>query len=827
MSVQPQQIKFAQAAALAYHEPSPPLLRDVVETFDADTGQFTKFTENINGTMMLTGGQVTISNNAGADRNDLIVVGSAPTAPQVFVSIDIVTRSGSPSGYDNIGVGLIKDSNNFVLASVDRLAAEVRLQIKIGGTKNFYVGVSRAIGPGQKLGFALVGNVATIYVHDGASWRYVTGRDISDRIAFKTAGMAGWRGGFVVATPGGGASWTFDNLIVGRFGGVGIRDLSVVTDEVGQPHIVGGKVYALATCVDGLGTGYQAVIRVPVNAPYGIEQTAVIMVSRDGAVQNDLAGHLVMRDSGIEQTLTIGTWGNGFNNPIDTHIATVTTNLLGGTHLVATSKLALPVPAGKAAYDGFLVRDGSTWRLAYTICDNLTFAGSPFYSALATSPDLVTWTQAATDPTTVYEGTKFVRLRDQLFIVAGTRTVSRAYDKALTYLGNVDAAFVGGTETQPHPMIYQAGAFDARMLTFDNNRSFPGVTASFTWGRLLVHEGILPDVVTGEFDFELPGMQVLAGESGEIDFDLPLIEVSAYGGALADCILPGLTVEAEGTVQVLARVDFSLPVLIVETQAAVGVTGEFELGLPALIVEAVGGGWLDFMLPAALEIEAAADVSGVGEFGFSLPGFEVEARGIVGLVGLFDFDLPALQSVAEAVFDFDLPMLQVLATGHVGDDFPVYEAYCTNLRTDIENGGHEMTRFTEFPLLRVLRFNGRYYGLAPDGLHRLGGARDGAEPIRWAVSTGTTDFGTRELKHLPSVYVGGRLGPGARFTVHEGEKRDVAYSYTTPRGQTAQNYRQLFGKGLRARYYSFTLAGDDEFELDGLHFEVAASKRRI
>lgn len=330
---------------------------------------------------------------------------------------------------------------------------------------------------------------------------------------------------------------------------------------------------------------------------------------------------------------------------------------------------------------------------------------------------------------------------------------------------------------------------------------------------------------------ELPPLLVDAVGSvhapNSMDFALPALVVEAYSAARADCSLPGLTVEAEGTVQVLARVDFSLPVLIVETQAAVGVTGEFELGLPALIVEAVGGGWLDFMLPAALEIEATADVSGVGEFGFSLPGFEVEARGIVGLVGLFDFDLPALQSVAEAVFDFDLPMLQVLATGHVGDDFPVYEAYCTNLRTDIENGGHEMTRFTEFPLLRVLRFNGRYYGLAPDGLHRLGGARDGAEPIRWAVSTGTTDFGTRELKHLPSVYVGGRLGPGARFTVHEGEKRDVAYSYTTPRGQTAQNYRQLFGKGLRARYYSFTLAGDDEFELDGLHFEVAASKRRI
>lgn len=75
--------------------------------------------------------------------------------------------------------------------------------------------------------------------------------------------------------------------------------------------------------------------------------------------------------------------------------------------------------------------------------------------------------------------------------------------------------------------------------------------------------------------------------------------------------------------------------------------------------------------------------------------------------------------------------------------------------------------------------------------------------------------------------MGGRLGPNARFEVHEGERRDATYCYCTPRGQTAQNYRQHFGKGLRARYYSFTLSGSGEFELDGLHFELAMSKRRL
>ena len=179
------------------------------------------------------------------------------------------------------------------------------------------------------------------------------------------------------------------------------------------------------------------------------------------------------------------------------------------------------------------------------------------------------------------------------------------------------------------------------------------------------------------------------------------------------------------------------------------------------------------------------------------------------------------------VFRIALPAIRAVHKATSQPTLTAGEAYCTNLRTEIEGGGNELTRFTEFPFLRVLRFNGRYYGLASDGLHRIEGDKDADAPIRWLVSTGTTDFGQRELKHIPSVYVGGRLGPGASFKVHEGEKRDFTYPYTTPRGQTAQNYRQHFGKGLRARYYSFTLSGTGEFELDGLHFEVAASKRRL
>lgn len=329
---------------------------------------------------------------------------------------------------------------------------------------------------------------------------------------------------------------------------------------------------------------------------------------------------------------------------------------------------------------------------------------------------------------------------------------------------------------------------------------------------------------------ELPPLLVDAVGSvhapNSMDFALPALVVEAYSAARADCSLPGLAVEGDGTVEVLGRFDFDLPEVEIDAYAVTGAVGEVEADLPGLEVESWCAGYGDVALPG-LSVEAIGTAGGAASAEFDLPGFEVEAHGLVGLVGIADILLPGLEGIGFGEFDFELPGMLVFAVGEVGEQPSPSEAYSTNLRSDIEGGGSEMTRFTEFPFLRVLAFNGRHYGLAADGLHRIEGERDGVNPIRWEVSTGTTDFGVRELKHIPSVYIGGRLGPQARFAVHEGEKRDASYRYSTPRGQAAQNYRQHFGKGLRARYYSFTLTGESEFELDGLHFELAASKRRL
>lgn len=307
---------------------------------------------------------------------------------------------------------------------------------------------------------------------------------------------------------------------------------------------------------------------------------------------------------------------------------------------------------------------------------------------------------------------------------------------------------------------------------------------------------------------------------------LPVVRAGGRMGTVAKAKLPKIKAGGALTVTTVMRAELTLPAFGVAFQMSVGPAGQAKLRLPAIRASGAMGAVAKASLPP-LRARGAMTVGAAGEARLRLPRIRAKGTLTIGAVLSGTVVLPAIRTARSGmVLRIRLPAMRMVHRA-AASGMAAGEAYSTNLRTDIEGGGNEMTRLTNFPFLRVLKFNDWYYGLAADGLYRIEGDRDDGSPIRWEVSTGTTDFGARELKHVPSVYVGGRLGPGAAFTVHEGEKRDASYRYSTPRGQAAQNYRQHFGKGLRARYYSFTLTGESEFELDGLHFELAASKRRL
>jgi hypothetical protein len=41
-----------------------------------------------------------------------------------------------------------------------------------------------------------------------------------------------------------------------------------------------------------------------------------------------------------------------------------------------------------------------------------------------------------------------------------------------------------------------------------------------------------------------------------------------------------------------------------------------------------------------------------------------------------------------------------------------HEAYAVNLRSEVEGGGNEVTRYTDYPFERIVRWRGSYYGMA-------------------------------------------------------------------------------------------------------------------
>lgn len=493
----PAQLAFTRIYQANFADLLPAALVAFDEVFTSDSGQFRKQTEGTAHTFSVTGGQLVLTNSAGAARNDIISEGSDLTMPQVFVQIDVVTRSGSPTGYDNIGVGIVKDSNNFVFAAVDRIAGTCLIQVKIGGANTFNSSVSRALGSGPyKLGFSLIANSACMYVDAGSGWEYVTGYAIpTGTINFKSTSLTDWRAGFIQATSGAGgtASWTFDNFKSGRFGGIGIRDMSLVTNEDGTTYVEGTSpkyVYLCASLSDGLGISSQGVVKMSLT-DYSVTVTSIIMISRSSVKYPDLAGHIIYYGNG-DRRICIATWGNGFGGVIDIWHALITgSDILNGSYLLTTlAKLNVPQPASYGAYDPFLVKDGSTWRLAYSLTSDTNFTGSPFYAASASSSDLSTWTDSGNDRSSKpYEGTKFVDFLGTLYILAGGATRGLVYDKYCNARGQIQATFDGGTRTQPHPMMFEVPDEDRFLLvTFDQEKTMTGVTASFTWGRFIVQE---------------------------------------------------------------------------------------------------------------------------------------------------------------------------------------------------------------------------------------------------------------------------------------------------------------------------------------------------
>lgn len=333
----------------------------------------------------------------------------------------------------------------------------------------------------------------------------------------------------------------------------------------------------------------------------------------------------------------------------------------------------------------------------------------------------------------------------------------------------------------------------------------------------------------GTAEFTLPALTVYASahdSTGEYSavITLPKLTLAAYGGANAVCVLPALAVTITGTSTNWGRAAFSLPSLSASGAGTVTTGGSAAITLPMFSVVGYTGAVLSATL-GGVTVAATGTTGGVASITARLPMLVVEATGTAQNRGGANITLPAVRAANSAVAWLMLPGLRVTATG-TAVVAATYEAYALNLNHSSDTND-EVTHYTNFPFTHVVRYKNSYYGANSTGLYLLDGTTDDSVPIAWSMKTAFTDFDTDYLKNISMAYFGGRLGPNATIGVVEGESGEFTYSYSTPRGSTAQNYRQPFGKGLRARYYAIFAGGSDVATIDSITFNIAKSARKV
>lgn len=470
-----------------------------------------------------------------------------------------------------------------------------------------------------------------------------------------------------------------------------------------------------------------------------------------------------------------------------------------------------------------VVRTGTTVYGFFNGVLNSTYTNS---SALSTAVDLVI------GGTGWFESSTYTGYIDQLRITKGIARYSNAGytpDTVEDGLGFITAyiepprqtmvAYGGSTlrMTAPTPLIY-AGV----PLHFDCAIAAPSPTVSGYFGFTATVDAPAPTMYVT--------MHASAGENALV-IDAPKATLAwrfGFGGAVE---APKPTLTMTGTVSSLAEIVIDAPRPTLTANGTVSEMFSLEIAPSTPTLIGYGGCVLAITPTGHPTIEATGITGSVMQIVITAPLYEL--TGHITAQDHFDLNIEApMPTTGHGMLMYVLApkaMLTMIGTATVAVS---YEAYAINLKHTGENPVDEVTRYTNFPFTHIVRYQNSYFGANENGLFLLEGTTDyAATPtaIPWAFKTAVTDFGYPEFKTIESAYIGGRLGSAETLTLHAGEGAQTqAYSYTTPRGELAQNYRQKFGKGIRNhRYYALGANGSGELVIDSIDFNVAKLSRRI
>jgi hypothetical protein len=452
---------------------APENMRTLNDTMtDTTLARFTTYSENAHPiTPTIATGHMTLSGPInGTDWNTILVEdsglsGNGLVVPQFAVSMQITTATGTGNAYQNIGIGIAKDAAHFMGAVWRRVDGLLSIQVNVPGYSAFHADVAFEPAVPFYLGLSLVANTLTAWAStDSVTWTPWTAFALDpskiDMKAEVLSSGASWKPAIVTASQAVGAtSLVLTNFRFGSFGGVGIRDIVPLYSASGVPVVdAAGVVKCLCTFADPNGAAYCAGIEYDlVNRT--MEMVSTVWVNRGGKLQNDCAGQFIDDGAGGYHGF-ITTWGNAGTtadaiNVLYKHLTGI--DPFAGVITIGTwTQPTLPnVPVDGGTYDpcaAYRASDG-LWYLAYTIGPDAVTA---YYPALATSPDLSTWTAvaAAQSSQVPYEGTRVIRMAGELWALAGSLANFDVFDvDGFALQGSITCPLQpeSGTVFPPHP----------------------------------------------------------------------------------------------------------------------------------------------------------------------------------------------------------------------------------------------------------------------------------------------------------------------------------------------------------------------------------------
>ena len=411
----------------------------------------------------------------------------------------------------------------------------------------------------------------------------------------------------------------------------------------------------------------------------------------------------------------------------------------------------------------------------------------------------------------------------------------------------------GATYTMPTALLSNGSVMNAAITApapvFSSQATNMATTIDLTSPSPTLVAGSLPAVATVALSAPSPSLYTTTGGNTTLTPPKPLLYAQghdSYGeqaafltapsptlaittGANSKLTAPSPTLSTSATGTIWGAADLSAPSATLVAAGTVTELASASLTAPSPNLIGYGGAVCSITLTGRASVQATGTTGGIGGAQITAPLFELTASGTAQNYGSANLLAPSPKLGGQAQAWLIAPMGRLTAIGSAVVT-ATYEAYAVNLKHTPQPGVepiNEVTRYTNFPFTHVVRYKNSYYGVNDTGLYLLEGTTDETAPIPWAVKTAMDDFKSPMKKTIASAYFGGRFGPASTVQLHAGEQTPNTYSFTTPRDALAQNYRQVFGKGVKERFYALGASGIGTVELDNIELETHNMTRRI